>query len=623
MRQQAHPTAPVGSTTSSTETPVAGATPHTNGTPVGNATPGTAGTPVANATPVGGATPQAIGQVTQLPMTDVVMVGIGATGGIAAHVLTDAGLKVVAIEAGPRLNNEDFLAHDDELEGTRFWAWDGDPKFNKEIPTWRPTPNSPTEAYSDTPRMSNMVGGTSVHYHTKSWRLREDDFKIRSSTIAKYGEDALPAGTAIADWPVTYDELEPYYEKVEYLIGVSGEGGVNPFESPRRADYPMPPLQPFGSGEFIAESMAHLGYHPFRVPAAITSEPYDGRPACTYCGYCGYQECWNNSKSSTLVTAIPRAEKTGNLEIRINSRVFRILTDDNGRAAGVEYRGDDGQMYIQPAKLVILSAYTFENVRLLLISANDKFPHGLANNAGQVGKYFITHTYVAAYGVFPGKNFNTFSGAGGQAVAIDDFNGDNFDHTGLGFIRGGVVTHEPRQSAPISASRVVPPSVPQWGREYATWLHDNANSVIELDAELETLPYEDNFLDLDPEVVDEDGVPVIRITFEIRENEKKFWDYVGPKLEELLKARGAAETWRPDIVTSLSSFHDVGGARAGDDPATSVLDKHLLTHEIPNLAVLGGAAYASIAGYNPTETMQAWAWFAAEYMAEHFDEITA
>jgi gluconate 2-dehydrogenase alpha chain len=454
-----------------------------------------------------------------------------------------------------------------------------------------------------------------------SWRFREDDFQVRTSTIEKYGEEALPEGTAIADWAVTYDEMEPYYEKVEKLLGVSGKGGANTFESPRQSDYPLPPLQRFGGGEYLGGGMDDLGYHPFPVPSAILSEAYDGRPACTYCGYCTGFGCWNDSKSSTLVTAIPRAEATGNLEIRTNSRVFRVLTDDNGRASGVVYRGDDGAMYMQPAKVVILSAYTFENIRLLLLSSNDQFPNGLANNAGQVGKYFIGHTYLSAYGTFPGINFNRFSGGQAQSAAMDDLNGDNFDHTGLGFIRGGVTTAGPSESTPIAGSRQVPPSVPQWGSDYANWLRENANSVMSMLIQLETLPYENNFLDLDPEEVDEDGIPVVRVTYNIGENEKKFWDYAGPKLEELLAHKGATETWRGDAIPLVHTTHDVGGARAGDDPSTSVLDKHLLSHEVPNLAVLGGAGFASIAGYNPTQTIEAWAWLAAEHIAENFDSI--
>lgn len=560
--------------------------------------------------------------VTELEETDVVMVGIGATGGIASYVLTEAGLKVVALEAGPRLGIAEFIAHYDELQSTYNWAWDSEPKYNKELPTWRQTPDEKAKTAPGS-RAANMVGGTNVHYDSVSFRFREDDFRIRSSIVEKFGEEALPEGTNIADWAVTYEEMEPYYEKVEHLIGVSGKGGVNPFESPRKSDYPMPPLQPFGGAQFVAEGMEELGYHPYPVPSAINSEPYDGRPACTYCGYCGGHQCWNDSKNSTLVTSIPKAEETGNLEIRPNSRVFKVRTDDNGRASGVEYRGEDGKMYFQPAKLVILSAFMLENVRLLLLSANEQFPNGLANNTGQVGKYFMTHTRVVASGVFPGKNFNRFSGTAGQGVTMDDFSGDRIDPAEVGFIRGAGAQAAATTSTPIDGSGDIPPSVPQWGTEYVSWIHENANSVQSISSQIDTLPYEGNFVDLDPDVVDEDGIPVVRMTYSIHDNEKNAWDYIGGKLEEILTHLGATETWRAALRPAPHSIHKIGGARAGDDPAASVLNKHLLTHEIPNLAVLGGAAYASQSIYDPTLTMQAWAWLAADYMAKNFDEITA
>src|ERR1700730_10970936 len=181
-----------------------------------------------------------------LPKTDVVIIGLGAAGGIASYVLTTAGLHVVGIEAGPRLGANDFTKELDEIAGNSHRNRLGDPKFNKEIPTWRPNANSANQPLSIAIRMMNAVGGTSIHYGTQSWRYRDDDFAARTTTVERYGEKALPKGSAVADWPFSYAELEPYYDKVEYLIGVSGKGGSNPFESPRARDYPMPPLRTMG-----------------------------------------------------------------------------------------------------------------------------------------------------------------------------------------------------------------------------------------------------------------------------------------------------------------------------------------------------------------------------------------
>lgn len=559
----------------------------------------------------------------QLPKADVVIVGLGAAGGIAAHVLTDAGISVVAIEAGPRLDNEDFLANDDEISGG-IRNWTGSPKFNHEIPTWRPDASSPTGPPPLPPgRMANMVGGSSVHYATQQWRFRADDFTIRSDTIARYGEDAKPEGSTITDWPISYDDLEQYYDQVEYLIGVSGEAGSNPFESPRSRPYPLPPLRRFGFGEMAAEGMSALGYNPFPEPSAIISEDYDGRPACTYCGFCSPYGCWNDSKSSTLVTAIPKAEATGRLEIRPNCRVTRIQSNDQGQVTGVEYLDGDGNMQEQPAGVVVLSSYAFENNRLLLLSTSDFYTNGLANNGGNVGKHHMSHVYVGSYGLFPGMQLNLFSGTVGQGTVIDDLNGDNFDHTDLGFIRGAMVEVFNNTSLPIAQSRTLAPGVPTWGSAYKQWLHDNGNSVGQLFGQVESLPYETNFLDLDPEVTDSLGMPVIRVTYSIGENEVKAQQYISDKLDELLVAMGATETWSaiPLGVTQPMNTHDYGGTRMGDDPESSVVNKFGLAHEVGNLCVLGGSTFVSTTGYNPTHTIEALAWYAAEHIAQNFNDI--
>ncbi|MCC6312993.1 MAG: GMC family oxidoreductase, partial [Thermomicrobiales bacterium] len=526
------------------------------------------------------------------------------------------------LEAGPRLDKADFLAHDDEISGY-ILHWDGEPKFNKEIPTWRPNANSPIQPLPIPPiNMGNMVGGTSVHYGTQSWRFRADDFKVRSTTVKRYGEAMLPKDTTLVDWPLSYEDLEPYYDNVERLIGVSGQGGSNPFASPRARDYPMPPLAPFGYGEMARQGMLKRDYHPFPQPTAIISQDYDGRPACTLCGFCGYFGCWNDSKSSTLVSAIRHAEETGKLDIRPNSRVTKILSNDKGQITGVEYLDDRGQKQMQPAGVVILNTYVYENVRLLLLSTSDYYKNGLANNSGQVGKNYMSHAYVSRAGLFPGKALNLWSGTTGQAVAMDDLNGDHFDHTGLGFIRGAVIFAS-NGDLPIGKSRSVAPGVPQWGAAYKRWLHENADSVGEVFAQVEPLPYTTNFLDLDPNKKDPIGMPVIRVTYEFKENENTATTYIDGKLAELIRAMGATESWPgfPARTPVPVNSHAYGGTRMGDDPATSVVDKHGLAHEAPNLMVLGGSDFPASSGYNPTETIEAHAWFAAEHLAKHLNDI--
>ena len=557
-----------------------------------------------------------------LPKVDVLIVGLGAAGGIAAHVLTQAGISVTALEAGPRLTTKQFVPRMDEIAGS-IRNWMGAPKVNGEVPTWRPDVDSPT-APPPIPaiRMMNGVGGTSIHYGTQSWRFRPDDFRSRSATIERYGEAAIPAGATTVDWPISYDDLEPYYDKVEYLIGVSGAGGTNPFEGPRSRDYPMPPLRSMGFSDLAAAAMARMGYHPFPQPAAIASVPFGDRPACTYCGFCGYFGCWNDSKSGVQLSAVEQAEASGLLEIRTGSRVTKILSNAQGEVTGVTYVDENGDTVEQPAGLVILSSYIYENVRLLFLSASDAYPDGLANNNGQLGRHYMSHAYVGAYGLFPGTKLNLYSGTTGQATAIDDLNGDNFDHTGLGFIRGAVV-FAANGNLPIANSRVTPPGVPTWGGEYKRWISENADSVGNVFAQVEPQPYETNFLDLDDEATDPFRVPVLRVTYSLGDNEKKAGAYLYGKLADIAKEMGATETWPSypyDVPLPINS-HAYGGTRMGDDPKTSVVNKYGLAHEAPNLCVLGGSSFPVSSGYNPTETIEALAWYAADHIAANINDI--
>ncbi|MEJ0028543.1 MAG: GMC family oxidoreductase [Rhizomicrobium sp.] len=561
-----------------------------------------------------------------LPSTDVVIVGMGAGGATAAEILTKQGLKVVGLEAGPYLTPQDFATGLDEIGGCHVRNDLGEVKYNKEMPTWR---YNESVAATDAPafhntRMMNGVGGSTVHYGALSWRFTPGDFRVRSDTVKRYGESALPPGSSIADWPVSYDDLEPYYDHVEYAVGVSGKGGVNPFEGPRSRDYPMPPMRAAGFTKLAEKTMRALGYHPFPRPAAVNSVNYDGRAACSYCGFCSGFACWNDSKSSMLVTAIRRAERTGLLEIRPDSVVTRISVDRANRASGVQYRTLSGEMVEQPARFVVLSTYVYENVRRLLLSKSEAFPNGLSNNHGQVGKNYITHTYLSLHGLFPGRDLNLFSGMFGQEMGFDDLYGDNFDHTGLGFIRG-VTVFSDFQNLPIASAGEVPPDVPKWGQAYKDWLKTNINSVGTLSATVETLPYESNYLDLDPgPKTDPFGDPVIRVTYDVHDNEKRMGAFAVGHLDKILRAMGATKTWPGNRPVAIPlSGHAFGGTRMGTDPAHSVVDGYSISHEVRNLAIFGGSTFPTVSSYNPTQTIQALSWRSSEYIAANFGRLTS
>jgi gluconate 2-dehydrogenase alpha chain len=318
-------------------------------------------------------------------------------------------------------------------------------------------------------------------------------------------------------------------------------------------------------------------------------------------------------------TVVEAGEKTGKLEVRPNARVTRILTNAGGHATGVEYLTADGKVLIQPAAFVILAGYAYENTRLLLLSTSSAFRRGLSNNHGQVGKYYMAHSYPGVTGFFPGKRLNLFGGMSGQGSAMDDLNADNFDHTGLGFIRGMIIGAGAERQ-PIGSSGSVPFDVPTWGAAYKQWLHTNGNSVGGLGGQLEILPYEANFLDLDPTKKDKLGMPVVRITFDLQENEHRAGAYFFKKMSEILKAAGATKTWGYPASPLPINSHAFGGTRMGEDPAMSVVNGYSVSHEVPNLAILGGSTFVSTTGFNPTCTIEALSWRSAEYIAANFDK---
>jgi gluconate 2-dehydrogenase alpha chain len=312
--------------------------------------------------------------------TDVVIVGAGAAGGILAAELGKAGMKIIALERGPRLTTADFSPQD---ELRYFQRQDLRPDIKRQPVTWRPNANSratplPTQAYG------NGAGGGTVHYGAVSWRFHEDDFRVRSHTIERYGASALPADSSVIDWPLSHSDLELYYDRAEYELGVSGKAGNlqgkrieggNVFEAPRRRDYPLPPLQVDQVGTNFAAATSKLGYHPFSTPRAILSQPYNGRPACSYCGFCQGFGCHIGAKSSILVTKLPQADATNNFKLITGAMCYRVNSDSSGRTTGVSYYGPGGSAdNTIEAEIVIVAPFIYDAVRLLLLSRTDKVP---------------------------------------------------------------------------------------------------------------------------------------------------------------------------------------------------------------------------------------------------------
>ena len=549
---------------------------------------------------------------------DVVIVGLGAAGGIAAHVLTQAGLDVVALEAGPRLD-PGTMTLDEIRNDVRNWM--SEPKSRGEMPTWRVDGSQVTDML-----MVNAVGGTSVHYHAWSLRLPPWQFRARSRVLERYGPAAIPEDSTLADWPLSYAELEPFYDQTEYAIGVSGKAGNlrgerqpggNPFEGSRAREFPMPPVRPAGWSTMMADAAHGLGWHPYPAPAAVNSEPYNARPACTYCGFCASNGCYIGAKGATNVNVIPWAEASGHLRIETAARVTRVNVDDDGLASGVTYV-KDGVVQQQPARVVLLSALVYENTRLLLLSGSSRFPAGLSNNHGQVGQHYMAHVSARRYGVFADRRLNRLNGSsGGQGTCVDDWNDDNFDHADLGFIGGGMLTAIQEEHPIQMVSQAPPPGFRRWGSAWKAWTMDHAQSTAVVSSEVWNLAYRANAMDLDPLRNDPFGTPVVRVTHRIGDNERRAVAFLTEKLRAWLEAAGASRTWSLDHIR-LESRHPFGGTRMGSDPATSVVDRYGFSHEVPNLGVLGASNFPTTGGHNPTLTLQALSWWTAQHLVDEF-----
>lgn len=564
---------------------------------------------------------------TELPETDVVVIGLGAAGGVAVLPLARAGLQVIGLEAGSWMNpGEDYRA--DEIHNNVRSLVTSGHKVGSEIPTFRTSPDQVARQAARHPMM-NAVGGTSIHYHAQSWRLNPWDFRVKSSTLQRYGADYLPAGSTVEDWPLGYDELEPYYDHIEYEVGVSGKAGNiqgtiipegNIFEGPRRREYPMPPLRSCEYVDHMKQAALTLGLHPYRGPAAINSQPYQGRPGCAFHGWCDRGGCHIRAKSSTDVTTIPRAQATGNLRVVDNANVRRIVTDNTGKATGVSYFRD-GEEFFQPARAVLLGTYTYENIRLLLLSQSMFHPNGIGNNRGQLGRHYFGHWDAQAgagvSALFP-FDLNIWYGAIAQGVMVDDWADDNFDHSGLGFI-GGASLHAFTEKHPIAAAGMATFGQvgKRWGSEWKQFVAQNAGRWASAYVQTNTLPYDNTWADLDPNVKDPFGDPVLRITSGPKVNEPKAAAYAGSKMLEWFRAAGAiAVAGGQGGNGPALSTHAHGGTRMGTDPTTSVTDAFGFVHDCSNLGVIGGSVMGTAGARNPTQTIQALAWRTAGHLAQ-------
>ena len=536
---------------------------------------------------------------------DVCVIGTGAGGGVMIDQLTAAGFRVVALQRGPHLRPTDFV-DDDELKV----IWRDELFSPDQLETWRLDDNSPTETGRFN-MIAYCVGGTMVHWETWSWRFRPDEFRVLS-------EEGPVEGASLADWPIDYEELEPYYERAEWDFGVSGDAGANPFEAPRRRAYPNPAHPDRTASLRVKAGARRLGYHPFTTPLAANSQPYGGRPACIYGGTCGGYGCPIGAKGTTFSVSLPKAQRTGLLDLRPNSLAFEITLGRDGRARGVRYIDQTSREEREVrARHVFVCGNAIGTPHLLLMSKSGSFPDGLANSSGLVGRNLTMHLFTVANFVFD-EPMRSFTGLSSHA-AIDDLHASD---PSRGFIRGGVIGEEsyvvkqPMLQA-LWAGSSYPGSDRAWGADFKDFLRTFSRTCSVLQVG-EDLPMESNRVDLDPEVKDPYGLPVPRMTHRQHPNDLAMSRWYADRMLEIGEAAGAIERWISLSFTEpgqarKGSSHLHGTCRMGDDPARSVVDRWCRSHDVPNLWMVDGSVFPTSGGYNPTLTILANSYRVADY----------
>ncbi len=558
---------------------------------------------------------------------DAIVVGLGAAGALIANELAKAGARVVALEKGPDYKDEDFTFKHDEI---RYYARGGMvPQMSTDPITWRPTSSDQARLlpWASGPLGSGDplhlppslgTGGGTIHWGGAAWRFRNGEFRMRSALIERFGKQVIPEGTSIVDWPFDYAALEPYYDRVEWELGISGQAGRvgdaliaggNPFEDPRARGFPMPPLRQGAANEQFIQACQRLGYHPFPQAAAINSVEYNGRPGCTYCGFCHGFPCHVNAKLTTQTTTIPGALATGNLEIKPFCRVYRVeRAASTGRVTGVSYFDADGRSQTMSADIVVLATYSLENARLLLASG--------INRNGMVGKYFMTHAFGYFAGLTP-EWANPFMGPLTATSAIEDVSGELIPDNEQGAIWGAPIISWPGDLQPIEAVHGMPPGVRRWGREMKSWFKDNYRRMYGMYSQTSNLPYEECYVDLDPTHRDPWGQPALRITHAWKDLDKRSVEFLLTIKRKIGREMGLTHTWEEDTDPYYHlSTHETGVHRMGDDPLSSVVDRFGQSHECENLYVVGGGQFPTYGGYNPTVTLQALAYMTAEKLVE-------
>ncbi|SFB38179.1 gluconate 2-dehydrogenase alpha chain [Collimonas sp. OK607] len=576
---------------------------------------------------------------------DVVIVGFGWTGAIMAKELTEAGLNVVALERGPMQDTATDGIYPkvlDELTYSIRRKLFQD--VSRETVTVRHGMSDTALPYRQLGAFlpGTGVGGAGLHWSGVHFRVDPVELRLRSHYEERYGKKFIPEGMTIQDFGVSYEELEPHFDFAEKVFGTSGtawtvagknvgEGkGGNPYAADRSNDFPLPAQKRTVSAQRFGDAAAKLGYHPYNLPSANASGPYTNpygcqMGPCNFCGYCSGYVCYNYSKASPNVNVLPALRQLPNFELRTHAHVLRVnLAVDRRSATGVTYVDAQGREVEQSADIVIIAAFQFNNVRLMLLSGIGT-PYDPATGTGTVGRNFA-YQNMASIKAFFDKDVhaNPFIGAGGNGVAIDDFNADNFDHGPLGFVGGSPMWVNQAGVKPISGI-ALPEGVPGWGSAWKQAVADNYTHTMSMDAHGAHMSYRDNYLSLDPTYKDAWGLPLLRMTFDWKDNDIRMTRFMARKMHAIADAMGpkAVRVFVKNFgehfdTVGYQTTHLNGGAIMGTDPRTSAVNRYLQSWDVHNVFVLGASAFPQGLGYNPTGLVAALTYWSAKAIRERY-----
>lgn len=546
-----------------------------------------------------------------LPGVDAVIVGAGAAGPIVAKELAVAGWRVVLLEKGKWHTAADCRKDDlrNQRNATLGYPFgpeeEGNPRVVVDLNGVERvvSPNEP--GYNNN---AFCVGGGTLSYGAMAWRFQPNDFRMRSVYGPKVGR-ALE-GSTLEDWPITYEDLEPYYEQAEWELGVSGDVSGDPFKAPRKRGLPMPPLPPTKEHEVLEKGAKKLGLHPFSIPMLRNSAPYHGRAACMRCRWCVGFACEVDAKNGTQNTVLPVALATGNVELRVECSAKEVMVDERGRATGVAYYDREGRLWEQPARYVVVSCGAIESARLLLNSRSRLFPDGLGNRHDWVGRNLQGHTYTGANGLFEEIMYDDLGP--GASIAICDYN-----HGNPGLAGGAMLANEFIRLPYQFVSGIRAPGIPAWGRAHKEYVRKCYRRIVPIQGPTQEMPVFESRVTVDARVRDKFGIPVARLSGYRHQHTLEISEVMARKAEEWLKASGAVKTWLRRAGRGLSAGqHQAGTCRMGDDPKTSVVDKWCRVHDMDNVYVVDASVHVTNGGFNPVLTIMALAFRAGRRLAQ-------